>query len=195
LRPISAVLYIFLFSLCANVLTAQSQLLQNPSFEDEPADATMPMGWFACQEGTTPDILPGYWGVFLEASEGDTYVGLITRGNGTYESIGQRLPKKLQKNGCYEVSFDVAHSQNYSGYSKPVKVRVWLGDKKCRKDQMIFESDFIENEEWESIDIKFDAKSNSRYIFFEAYYKESNFDHKGNVLIDNLSAIRYCNRA
>lgn len=179
--------------LCANAFTAQN-MLQNPSFEDEPADATMPMGWFACQDGTTPDILPGYWGVYLEASEGDTYVGLITRGNGTYESIGQRLPKKLEKEGCYQMSFDLAHSQNYSGYSKPVKLRVWLGDKKCRKDQMIFESDFIENEEWETFEVEFDAASSSKYIFFEAYYKDSDFDHKGNVLIDNISPIIYCNR-
>ncbi|MCB0682774.1 MAG: hypothetical protein KDC32_18010, partial [Saprospiraceae bacterium] len=44
---------------------------QNPSFEgDEPQDATVPAGWFPCKEGTTPDILPGVWGVHTEPAEG-----------------------------------------------------------------------------------------------------------------------------
>ena len=30
------------------------------------------------------------------------------------------------------------------------------------------------------------------YIRFEAYYKDGNFSHKGNVLLDNLSAIQMC---
>lgn len=185
--------FFLLFTLTANIGTAQN-ILQNSSFEDEPADATMPMGWFACQDATTPDILPGYWGVYAEASEGDTYVGLITRGNGTYESIGQRLPNKLEKAGCYEFTVDLAHSDNYSGYSKPVKLRIWLGDKKCRRDQMIFESKTITAEDWETFKIEFNAESNSKYIFFEAYYQYENFNHKGNILIDNLSPIVFCSR-
>ena len=64
--------------------------LTNASFEGEPQDATVPTGWFACELGTTPDILPGFWGVYSESSEGETYLGLITREDGTFESIGQR---------------------------------------------------------------------------------------------------------
>jgi len=186
-------LFLFFFTLSANVATAQN-ILQNSSFEDEPADATMPMGWFACQDATTPDILPGYWGVYTEASEGDTYVGLITRGNGTFESIGQRLPERLEKDACYEFELDLAHSDNYSGYSKPVKLRVWLGDKKCRRDQMVFESETITNDEWDTFKIEFTSESNSKYIFLEAYYQYENFDHKGNILIDNITPIVFCSR-
>lgn len=186
-------LVILFLALIANVSTAQN-ILQNSSFEDEPADATMPQGWFACQDATTPDILPGYWGVYTEASEGDTYVGLITRGTGTFESIGQRLPEKLEKGICYQFSVDLAHSDNYSGYNKPIKLRIWLGDKKCKRDQMIFESKTITNEEWENFKIEFNAESNSKYIFFEAYYNYSSFNHKGNILIDNVSPIEDCSR-
>lgn len=186
-------LFLILFMLTANVATAQN-ILQNSSFEDEPADATMPQGWFACEDATTPDILPGYWGVYTEASEGDTYVGLITRGNGTFEAIGQRLPEKLEKEGCYEFTLDLAHSDNYSGYSRPVKLRVWLGDKKCRRDQMVFESKTITSDEWETFKIEFNAESNSKYIFLEAFYQYENFDHKGNILIDNISPIVFCSR-
>ena len=43
-----------------------------------------------CEDFTTPDILPGFWGEYNEANHGETYVGMITRANGTYESIGKR---------------------------------------------------------------------------------------------------------
>lgn len=181
------------FSLTANVCTAQ-YILQNSSFEDEPADATMPQGWFACQDATTPDILPGYWGVYTEASEGDTYVGLITRSSGTFESIGQRIPEKLEKGDCYQFKIDLAHSDNYSGYNKPVKLRIWLGDKKCSRDQLIFESKTITNEEWETFKVEFNAESNSKYIFLEAFYRYTKFNHKGNILIDNMTPIVNCSR-
>ena len=185
---------LFLFSLCANISIAQI-ILQNSSFEDEPGDATMPMGWFACQEATTPDILPGYWGVYGEPSEGDTYVGIITRENGTFESIGQRLPSKLVKGECYQFSIDLAHSDNYTGYNKYIKLRIWVGDKKCQPDQMIFESKLIKSEDWENFKVEFNAESNSKYIFMEAYHEYDNFKHKGNILLDNLSPIILCSRA
>ncbi len=190
---VNRILIFGFLALTANVSLAQQQL-RNSSFEDEPADATMPMGWFACEDATTPDILPGYWGVYAEANDGDTYVGLITRGNGTFEAIGQRLPEKLEKGGCYEFSLDLAHSDNYSGYNKPVKLRIWLGDKKCQRDQMIFESKTIDNADWESFKVDFKPTSNSKYIFLEAYYQYEQFNHKGNILIDNISVIADCSR-
>ena len=79
----------FLLLICLFPLVAFSQKQANPiywqnaSFEGEPQDATVPIGWLACEPFTTPDILPGFWGIFQEASEGETYVGLITRENGT----------------------------------------------------------------------------------------------------------------
>ena len=51
----------------------------NASFEGNPEDATMPTGWHHCLDGTTPDLLPGPWGVIKEAYDGDTYLGLISR--------------------------------------------------------------------------------------------------------------------
>src|SRR5689334_15278944 len=62
-------------SLCLSLrLFSQVIELFNPSFEDTPQDATMPQGWTGCKEGTTPDILPGFWGVYTPPSDGQTYV-------------------------------------------------------------------------------------------------------------------------
>lgn len=179
--------------LISHSITAQIQL-NNPSFEDTPSDATTPMGWFECEEYTTPDIMPGYWGVYNEASEGETFVGMITRENGTFESIGQRLSHTMKANICHNLSLDLAHSDSYSGYNKAIKLRVWIGNKKCGDHQMVFESPLIEDIDWKTFEIKFTPKKDARYIMIEAFFKEGRFKRKGNILIDNISPIRVCSR-
>jgi len=185
---------IFLFAiLSCTQITAQIQL-NNPSFEDTPSDATTPMGWFECEEHTTPDIMPGYWGVYNEASEGETFVGMITRENGTYESIGQRLSKTMKEGICYRFSLDLAHSDSYSGYNESLKLRVWIADKKCGEQQLVFESPLIDEIEWQNFKIEFSPEKDAKYIMIEAFFKEGRFKRKGNILIDNVSPIRVCSR-
>jgi hypothetical protein len=175
-------------------LRAQNIELSNSSFEGEPRDATVPQGWMACKEGTTPDILPGYWGVYAEPNDGDTYVGLITRGNNTWESIGQRLSEPLRKGSCYSWSLDLAHSDTYSGYNGSLHLRVWISKLKCQKDQLIFESPLIEHLDWQTYQIKFTPDSEYRYILIEAFHSETPFSYEGNILIDRLRPIRLCDK-
>ncbi|HUR30505.1 MAG TPA: hypothetical protein VMZ69_03680 [Saprospiraceae bacterium] len=175
-------------------LSGQNIELSNSSFEGEPRDATVPQGWMGCKEGTTPDILPGYWGVYNDPSDGDTYVGLITRANNTWESIGQRLPAQLEKGDCYSWSLDLAHSDTYSGYNGPLKLRVWISKLKCMKDQLIFESPLIEHLEWKSYQIKFTPDDDYRYILIEAFHSEEQFSYQGNILIDRLRPIKGCDK-
>ena len=168
---------------------------ENASFEGKPQDATVPVGWHACAAGTTPDILPGYWGVYQEASDGDTYVGLITRDDGTWESIGQRVKQTLKAKECYAFTLDLAHSKTYSGYNKPLKLRIWGGQNKCDKTQLILETDFIKHTDWETYDVQFYVRKDLNYVILEAFYTETRFSYKGNILIDNLSPIKKCPRA
>jgi len=174
---------------------SQNIELSNSSFEGEPRDATVPQGWMACKEGTTPDILPGYWGVYNEPSDGDTYVGLITRSNNTWEVIGQRLPATLEKGTCYSWSLDLAHSDTYSGYNGPLKVRIWISKSKCGRDQLIYESPLIEHLDWQTYHFKFKPASDCRYIMIEAFHSESDFSYEGNILIDRLRSIKGCSKA
>lgn len=164
----------------------------NPSFEDEPADATTPQGWHPCDNMTTPDILPGFWGVYNEPSDGNTYVGIITRENSTYEQFGQRLSSKFKKSQCYGTSIDLAHSIIYSGYNHPIQLRIYIGDSKCSKDQLIFESPVVKSMKWKTFLIDFIPEAEYEYIIFEAFYKDGTFSHKGNILIDNLRPIMNC---
>jgi hypothetical protein len=183
-----------LFLVLSTTAHAQSIGLFNPSFEQEPSDATTPQGWVACQEGTTPDILPGFWGVYTFPADGETYVGLITRQNGTWESIGQRLPETLKKGTCYDWSLDLAHSDTYSDYNSPIRLRIWISRLRCQKDQMIYESPIIDHLDWKTYSIRFVPKDDFRYILLEAFYRDPPFHYQGNILIDRIREIKTCNR-
>ncbi|HHJ50673.1 MAG TPA: hypothetical protein ENJ88_07215 [Phaeodactylibacter sp.] len=170
--------------------------LQNASFEDQPQDATVPTDWHPCNPGTTPDILPGFWGVDTEPSDGETYVGLITREDGSRESIGQRLSAPLKQKECYQMVLDLAHSYTYAGYNKAIKLRVWGGQSLCDKAELLFQTEFIENEDWETFKFKFaPQKGDVKYLIFEAFYRENDATRRGNVLIDNIQPIKVCPRA
>lgn len=168
---------------------------QNPSFEGEPQDATVPIGWVGCEAMTTPDILPGVWGIYQEANDGDTYVGLITRANGTWESITQRLPRTIEKAECYVFGLDLARGATYSGYNSPLKIRIWGSTDRCSKDQLLYESPLIEHTYWKQYRIEFTAEQPIRYIIFEAFHKEGKFSYSGNILLDNLTPLQVCPRA
>lgn len=182
-------------SLTLNTSLSGQLFLDNASFEGKPQDATNPVGWFPCERGTTPDILPGPWGVYQEASDGNTYVGLITRDDGTWESIGQRLKKSLQPKDCYTFNIDLAHSSTYSGYNLPIRLRIWGGTTRCTKEQLLFESDVIKNTDWETHEVQFYVKTPINYILIEAFYKENRFSHRGNILVDHITPIKACPRA
>ena len=168
---------------------------QNPSFEGEPADATVPIGWMGCEPLTTPDILPGFWGIYQEPSDGDTFVGLITRANGTWESITQRLERTIEVEDCYVFQIDLARGPTYSGYNNPLKLRVWGSTDRCGKDQLLYESPLIEHTYWQSYRVEVKAERPIRYLILEAFHREVPFRYSGNILLDNLTPLRWCPRA
>ncbi len=173
----------------------QNIYLINASFEGEPQDATMPVGWHACEPGTTPDILPGHWGVYQEASDGDTYVGLITRDDGSRESIGQRLKESLAPKSCFKFTLDLARAGTYSTYNAPIRLRIWGGKTHGAKTQLLKETGIIRHTFWKTYEIEFTATDHLNYIILEAYYGDGGQTPRGNVLIDNISAIKACPRA
>ncbi len=192
---------LFLFLIVSSGQTfAQKKLsirLKNSSFEGIPHDATTPKGWVACGLDSSPDILPGPWGVYQKPTNGKTYVGLITRENKTWESMGQRLPQPLKKNHCYKFKVDLSHSPTYAGYAKPTRLRVWLGKTSCSRNKLVVSSITIYHYEWKTYEFIFSTENEDYYyIIIEPYYKEpSLYYYRGNLLLDNFSIIEYCDRA
>ncbi len=169
-------------------------LLANPSFEGVPQDARVPDGWHACGLYSTPDVLPGPWGVYTMPYHGNTFLGLISREDGTWEHIGQRLTKPLKKDECYTFSVKLARSEGYVGYNQPLKFRIWGGTKRCQKNQMLGQSVAIAHTGWKSYRFDFFANETYEYVVIEAYYSGKT-PYRGNLLLDACSPFETCMRA
>jgi len=184
------------FLLCFSGSLFSQITLENASFEGQAQDATVPTGWHSCKRGTTPDILPGFWGVNKEASEGETYIGLITRDDGSWESIGQRLQSPLTANECYTLKLDLARSDSYAGYLLPLKLVIWGGSSRCERTQLLAETPTIKHTDWRTYNLTIYPKQPINYIIIEAQYMDGIFFHyKGNILLDALSPLKPCERA
>lgn len=195
-RIFKKALYCLACCLCSQAISGQSISLFNSSFEGEARDAINPVGWIGCEDGTTPDILPGPWGVYIPAAEGQTYLGLIVRKNGTWECVGQRLAQALKENNCYFFKLSLAHSITYNGYNKPAIVRIWGGSERCEKRQKLFESPPISHSNWKPYIVKFKPKKDIDFIIIEAYYNpKQDLTYNGNILIDAITPIQTCDRA
>lgn len=195
MQNLFSLLFSVFFLFLAQAGPGQIIYLNNASFEGEPKDATMPVGWFACTVATTPDILPGPWGVFEEPSEGDAFVGLITREDGSWEAIGQRFSQPLKKGDCYAFSVKLAHSGTYADYNQPIQLQIWGGRRKCEQTQLLFESPLIESSDWTTYSIEFFPENELNYIRLEARLPENSGPRRGNILIDDISPIKRCARA
>ncbi len=177
-------------------------LLQNPSFEDEPGFSRTPRGWFYCGEmgETPPDIHPlDLFGVVHEAQQGNTYVGMVVRDNGTWEGLSQWLSMPLQAEQCYEFSLYAARSPQYESLSRktwqltnfdhPVVVRIWGGNLNCEKTELLATSPLIGSAEWQLYTFQFQPATNYNRIVIEAYYETDTAFYCGNVLLDHASPI------
>ncbi len=211
------VLFIFLES------NAQYDIieLRNPSFEDVPHPGgtdeftgrrTTIKGWQDCGmfyfvNESPPDIHPNnFWKNNLPSSQGDTYLGLVVRQNGTYESVSQRMNTALKKDACYRMSVDLARSDSYwsgskdingqelrelKNYVTPAVLRVWAGPAFCSNGYLLWESPPIANSKWNTFSFDFSPNQNFQYITIEAFYKTPKlFESNGHVLVDNISTIR-----
>ncbi len=169
---------------------------ENPSLEEKPAPGQLPLGWESCLDGSTPDILPGFWGVTKKAQDGDSYLGLITRKDGTFESIGHRLSQPMKANTCYQMDFYLAKSANYENYSNPIRLRIKGGNTACDSQEVLYESDLVMHEEWKKYWVGFSSKQDVDFLIFEVTFaKGVIITYRGNLLIDNLSPIKKCSRA
>lgn len=201
LKPITSTI---LLCLLGTALFAQQIIhLSNPSFEDMPRHSKQPQGWFDCGDynESPPDVQPhGGFGVTKMAHEGNTYVAMVVRDNGTTEAIGQNLPQPLEANKCYDFSVFLSQSEYYVSISRrtekevnhitPAKVRIWGGDSFCGTKEFLGETALIDHQDWTEYIFNFSPTEDINYLLVETFYKEPTlFPYNGNVLIDHASPI------
>lgn len=178
--------------------------LVNPSFEDMPRHSKAPRAWSDCgfKSESAPDIQPsGIFSVTKPASNGNTYLGLVVRDNDTWESVGQELPKPLEKGKCYSFSIALCRSELYvsisrlsdqtANYTTPAKLRIYGGNSFCERKELLAESPIIANTRWQDYNFKLEPSKNYTFLILEAYYKTPTLvPYNGNLLVDNFSDIK-----
>lgn len=141
------------------------------------------------------------FGVIQQAYEGDTYLGMVVRENGTYEKTSQRLVHPLKKGRCYSFSIMLCRSDTYQSgtrfntntmidYTEPVILRIWGGEGFCHQKELLTSSSLIENTDWKKYEFEFKVNSDLNFILLEAFYNEpAEFPYNGNILLDDSSDI------
>ncbi|MBK9580652.1 MAG: OmpA family protein [Saprospiraceae bacterium] len=205
-------IFVFLLlSVNITLISAQSDTirLKNPSFEDTPKRGGEAMdgisGWFDCGKinfpmESPPDIHPnGYWNNNLPASDRKTYLGMVVRDNGTYESVSVRIDSMLEAGKCYKFSIHLARAEKYvsrsrmsneeANYVTPAVLRIWGGSGFCNERELLAESNPVTNSSWQINTFEIRPKSNIRSITFSAFYKTPTLmPYNGNLLVDGASA-------
>jgi len=126
-----------------------SQYLPNPSFEGTILMIGPPPEWDICIDGSTPNVQPGKYSVYLPPSDGITYVGLLTRENNTWEDMNTTLNIPLSKDSCYIFKIDLAYQAQLSfTYTYPIILRIYGNNVSCEKDNILWQSPAIANEDW-----------------------------------------------
>lgn len=199
-----------LFALCfssLSFLSAQEGIiyLTNPSFEDMSQPGRPPIGWIDCGffNESPPDVQPGQFGVTKSAQHGDTYLGMVVRGNETWERVSQRMSRPMIKDTCYEFSLHMCRSEFYlspvsggnlrdsANFNTPAKLRIYGGFGNCDRQYLLAETKEIISHRWLEYKFKFEPIANYTHITLEAYYRTPVlFPYNGNILLDNLSEIK-----
>lgn len=184
------------------VLPAQQISFLNPGFEDSPRLSYPPQEWVDCgfPGESPPDIMPnGSFNVDLPSYSGRSYMSLVTRDNGTWESAGARLTRPLQQDRCYQFRLAIAHSEqmlsrsrltNQEAYfSAPVRLLIWGGKDACDRAELLAESPLIQNIDWQIYSfLILPLKGNHSHIILEASYGNMEaVPYNGNVFVDAAS--------
>ena len=155
----------------------------NPSFEGPTGPGLTPNPWTICGGGT-PDTQPGAFGCALAASNGSTYVGVVS-GGGAFanEQFGQTLSSPMASGVAYKLKLDYAYCASYSTNSTAGKLTVYAASALCGTNQVIWTSPTATTS-WQSVTVTFTPNANYPCITFANIAGGLT-----NVLVDNLQPI------
>ena len=183
--------------------------IKNKSFEGPPGSSAVPEHWVdgGFRNTSPPDTQPGFGTLEKLASDGKTYLGLITRETGSWECVYQELISPIEPGRCYELSMDLSTYKNYSVFavantdtlwqrvkektiSAPCRLRIWGSNLLSVREELLAESPIVKHEDWKTYKLQFSSNQPYKNLILEAYYDGTNFNYQGNILVDNLSDLK-----
>ncbi|MGK0389046.1 MAG: hypothetical protein ACI94Y_001780 [Maribacter sp.] len=197
---------LFILIIIPFIIFAQSNNvinIENPSYEGLPKHSTIAEGWDYCGfEGESPpDIQPGTFGVNNPPKDGNSYAGMVTRSNNTFENLKINLLEPTKKGQCYEWVFFMSQSKDYKSISRltlenemfvsPVNIIIYGVDKDgCENSETLARYDNIyQQEEWAKIKVRFKTEEVYESIMISVQSKNSNRPKNGHILLDYFHPI------
>lgn len=186
-------------ALCLWAVTLQAQYLANPSFEGPSLLGQPPDPWEICNDNSSPDTQPGHWNVTSPASDGDTYISMVCRGDSSalanqVESCGQQLLQPLLAGNEYQIRVDLMNSDQFGHltnggywlyYDIPTSLRVTAGNAQCDEPQFIGQIGPVAALDWITWDYCFTPPIDLTYIKLEAGYMPDT-TYFGVIFVDNM---------
>ncbi len=191
-----AVLSVFI-SLCAMTIL-NSQILNNSSFEASNGSASsVPSGWSNC--GGSPDVQiingtgAGIFGINTPASNGVTYIGMVTTNGQSYqEAMGQAC--NLLAGINYSGSIDIFRSNAHSSWSGTGRIQFWGGSSCTNRVELLWDSGSITNlNSWINHGINFTPTQNHTFLTIVNYNNTGtgtgHYNCIDNLLLSNILPI------
>jgi hypothetical protein len=192
----SLLLMVISFSAHAQILTP------NDGFEGNVVQNNVPPNWNNCNDGlSTGDTQPGCFHNTKPASQGHTYITLVTRElnpPGTAETAWANLLIPFEKDKCYHFSIDLTLSNeflaslNFDDYyfNNPCILQVFGFNGDCNSPQsreLLWTSDVVDYFNWKTNNISVKPLLDTYHkIALRPYFvPEFNFKNAA-LLIDNL---------
>ncbi len=175
--------------------------IKNASFEGEPDPVVPPDFWEDCNFKYESPIstMPGFFGEEKKAIDGETYLGMSIRDNGTWESTFQVLETPLKKGKTYHFSIYLSGSDVFESYSyisalprifdDPIILKIWGSDSLCVRSQLLAVSPVINSPEWKKYHFYFTCDKDFPNLTLEAYYAPRNINANSILFLDNMSNI------
>ncbi len=186
---------------CTPAFAQSSEYITNPSFEDTPRQNYPPEGWFDCSfHNESPIDVHGYESEFFGVKElpadGETFVGMVTRDNETYEGISTKVLQPLLADSTYEISIMVKQASAYNSISRatsrpvnyinPTLLEAWAGQLSCQMNTFLWEYKVEGYGNWDLVTFNLTPEKNIRYLSLYARHPENAEYTNGHILIDDL---------
>ena len=189
-----AVLFLLSFNAIAQ------NMLQNGAFNSDIFGSSLtPEPWYVCDSiESTPEVHVEYirQGISYFSHDSSTFVLLRVREDATSEHMQTPLIRPMVKDYCYKLSVDLRHTYGGSSmgtFTHPVLFQIWGGLTYCSQDELLFESELINNPEWQRYSFTFHVKQNDYpYLYIEAVWDTINYSqevYRGIIFLDNIELL------
>ncbi|MEL6968930.1 MAG: gliding motility-associated C-terminal domain-containing protein [Bacteroidota bacterium] len=195
MKPTIVVLFRVLLSsaLFFSSYTLGAQLVVNGTFSGAIGTTSLPFGWVNCDEESSVEIQPGLWSVNLPPYDGDSYLGMVCRGENelvpnSCEEILRDLSEPLDIDSCYQLEIFLAYAANFqvSRFRAPIYLDIYLATEPCLDEPPIASFGPISHTDWRSYTATFTASDRHIIVWLRASTGGEPF-YSGNILADQLS--------